>query len=55
MVEEINEKGYNSIVLSVIDDNNKTFEYYVQKEALIFLTLKLKEQGKTYDNLKPLK
>jgi hypothetical protein len=54
-IKRYDEKGYNSIVLSVIDDNNKTFEYYVQKEALIFLTLKLKEQGKTYDNLKPLK
>ena len=54
-IKRYDEKGYNSIVLSVIDDNNKTFEYYVQKEALIFLTLKLKEQGKTYDNLKSLK
>lgn len=54
-IKRYDEKGYKSIVLSVIDDNNKTFEYYVQKEALIFLTLKLKEQGKTYDNLKPLK
>ena len=54
-IKRYDEKGYNSIVLSVIDENNKTFEYYVQKEALIFLTLKLKEQGKTYDNLKPLK
>lgn len=54
-IKRYDEKGYNSIVLSVIDDNNKTFEYYVQKEALIFLTLKLKEQGKTYDNLKFLK
>jgi hypothetical protein len=54
-IKRYDEKGYNSIVLSVIDDNNKTFEYYVQKEALIFLTLKLKEQGKTYDNLKHLK
>lgn len=54
-IKRYDEKGYKSIVLSVIDDNNKTFEYYVQKEALIFLTLKLKKQGKTYDNLKPLK
>lgn len=53
-IKRYDEKGYNSIVLSVIDDNNKTFEYYAQKEALIFLTLKLKEQGKTYDNLKKL-
>jgi len=53
-IKRYDEKCYNSIVLSVIDDNNKTFEYYVQKEALIFLTLKLKEQGKTYDNLKKL-
>lgn len=50
-----NESGYKQIINSVKFGDNKTFDYYVKTQALIFLTLKLKEQGKTYDNLKPLK
>lgn len=49
------ENGYKQIINSVKFGENKTFDYYVKTQALIFLTLKLKEQGKTYDNLKPLK
>lgn len=49
------ESGYKQIINSVKFGDNKTFDYYVKTQALIFLTLKLKEQGKTYDNLKPLK
>jgi len=49
------ESGYKQIINSVKFGENKTFDYYVKTQALIFLTLKLKEQGKTYDNLKPLK
>lgn len=44
--------GYNNLVQSVINGSNRTFEYYTKLEALIFLTKKLKEQGKTYNNLK---
>ena len=49
------ESGYKQIINSVKFGENRTFDYYVKTQALIFLTLKLKEQGKTYDNLKPLK
>lgn len=49
------ETGYKQIINSVKFGDNITFDYYVKTQALIFLTLKLKEQGKTYDNLKPLK
>ena len=48
------ESGYKQIINSVKFGENKTFDYYVKTQALIFLTLKLKEQGKTYDNLKKL-
>ena len=49
------ETGYKQIINSVKFGENITFDFYVKTQALIFLTLKLKEQGKTYDNLKPLK
>jgi hypothetical protein len=45
-------KGYQNIITSVIDNQNKTFDNYLKTQALIFLTLKLKQQGKTFDNLK---
>jgi len=54
-IKESDPKGFETIVQSVIESNNLTFEWYLKTQALIFLTLKLKEQGKTYDNLKPLK
>jgi hypothetical protein len=47
-------KGYEQIINSVIFENNKTFDYYLKTQALIFLTLKLKEQSKTYNDLKRL-
>lgn len=49
------ETGYKQIINSVKFGENITFDYYVKTQALIFLTLKLKERGQTYDNLKPLK
>lgn len=49
------ETGYKQIINSVKFGENKTFDYYVKTQALIFLTLKLKERGQTYDNLKHLK
>ena len=49
------ETGYKQIINSVKFGENRTFDYYVKTQALIFLTLKLKERGETYDNLKPLK
>ena len=54
-LKSYDESGYKQIINSVKFGENKTFDYYVKTQALIFLTLKLKEQGKTYDNLKPLK
>jgi len=54
-IKESDPKGFETIVQSVIESNNLTFEWYMKTQALIFLTLKLKEQGKTYDNLKTLK
>ena len=54
-LKSYDESGYKQIINSVKFGENKTFDYYVKSQALIFLTLKLKEQGKTYDNLKPLK
>lgn len=53
-LKEKDPKGYNSIIKSVVDGDNRTFEYYTKVETLIFLTLKLKEQGKTYNDLKRL-
>lgn len=54
-IKEYDPSGYKQIVQSVIDGQNKTFEWYLKLEALIYLTLKLKERGQTYDNLKTLK
>ena len=54
-LKSYDESGYKQIINSVKFGDNRTFDYYVKTQALIFLTLKLKEQGKTYDNLKPLK
>jgi hypothetical protein len=45
-------KGYEQLINSVKFGENKTFDYYIKTQALIFLTLKLKQQGKTFDNLK---
>ena len=53
-LKSYDESGYKNIINSVRFGDNRTFDYYVKVQALIFLTLKLKEQGKTYDNLKPL-
>ena len=54
-IKESDPKGFETIVKSVIESNNLTFEWYLKTQALIYLTLKLKERGQTYDNLKPLK
>jgi hypothetical protein len=51
-LKDADAKGYENIITSVIDNQNKTFDNYVKTQALIFLTLKLKQQGKTFDNLK---
>jgi hypothetical protein len=51
-LKDADSKGYQNIITSVIDNQNKTFDNYVKTQALIFLTLKLKQQGKTFDNLK---
>ena len=51
-LKEADPKGYQNIITSVIDNQNKTFDNYLKTQALIFLTLKLKQQGKTFDNLK---
>lgn len=48
-------KGYEAMVKAVINESNPTFSNYLKVEALIFITLKLKEHGKTYDSLKLLK
>jgi hypothetical protein len=53
-IKNYDEKGFNAIVQSVIDGQNKTLEWYMKLEALIFLTLRLKERGKTYKDLKPI-
>lgn len=47
--------GYKQIINLVKLGENITFDYYVKTQALIYLTLKLKERGQKYDNLKPLK
>lgn len=54
-IKESDQKGYETIVQSVIESNNLTFEWYMKTQALIYLTLKLKDRKQTYDNLKPLK
>ena len=54
-LKDADAKGYENIITSVIDNQNKTFDNYVKTQALIFLTLKLKKQNKTFDNLKSLK
>jgi hypothetical protein len=54
-LKDADEKGYQNIITSVIDNQNKTFDNYLKTQALIFLTLKLKKQNKTFDNLKSLK
>lgn len=51
-LKEADAKGYQNIITSVIDNQNKTFDNYLKTQALIFLTLKLKQQVKTFDNLK---
>jgi hypothetical protein len=51
-LKDADAKGYQNIITSVIDNQNKTFDNYVKTQALIFLTLKLKQQRKTFDNLK---
>lgn len=53
-IKEKDSKGYNLLIESVIKGNNRTFEYYSKLQALIFLTLKLKQQNKTYNDLKRL-
>jgi hypothetical protein len=47
-------KGYDNLVQSVINGTNRTFEYYFKLECLLFMTMKLKESGKTYKDLKTL-
>jgi hypothetical protein len=47
-------KGYDNLVQSVINGTNRTFEYYFKLECLLFMTMKLKESGKTYKDLKAL-
>ena len=51
-LKDADAKGYQNIITSVIDNQNKTFDNYLKTQAIIFLTLKLKQQGKTFDNLK---
>ena len=51
-LKDADSKGYQNIITSVIDNQNKTFDNYLKTQALIFLTLKLKQQCKTFDNLK---
>jgi len=45
-------KGYEQLINSVKFGENRTFDFYLKTQALIFLTLKLKQQNKTYDDLK---
>jgi hypothetical protein len=47
-------KGYEQLINSVKFGENRTFDFYLKTQALIFLTLKLKQQGKTFDNLKKI-
>jgi hypothetical protein len=54
-IKESDPKGFETIVQSVIESNNLTFEWYMKTQALIYLTLKLKERGQTFANLKPIK
>ena len=54
-IKESDPKGFDTIVQSVIESNNLTFEWYLKTQALIYLTLRLKERGQTFANLKPLK
>jgi len=54
-IKESDSKGFETIVQSVIESNNLTFEWYLKTQALIYLTLKLKERGQTFANLKPIK
>lgn len=53
-IKKTDPNNYNLLIQSVINGNNRTFEYYNKLEALILLTLKLKEQSKTYNDLKRL-
>lgn len=53
-IKKTDPNNYNLLIQSVINGNNRTFEYYNKLEALIFLTLKLKQQNKTYNDLKGL-
>lgn len=53
-IKKTDPNNYNLLIQSVINGNNRTFEYYNKLEALIFLTLKLKQQNKTYNDLKRL-
>jgi hypothetical protein len=54
-IKESDPKGFETIVQSVIESNNLTFEWYLKTQALIYLTLRLKERGQTLANLKPIK
>jgi hypothetical protein len=54
-IKESDPKGFETIVQSVIESNNLTFEWYLKTQALIYLTLRLKERGQTFANLKPIK
>lgn len=47
-------KGYEQLINSVKFGENRTFDFYLKTQALIFLTLKLKQQGKTFNNLKKI-
>lgn len=54
-IKESDPKGFETIVQSVIESNNLTFEWYLKTQALIYLILRLKERGQTLANLKPIK
>jgi hypothetical protein len=54
-IKESDPKGFETIVQSVIESNNLTFEWYLKTQALIYLILRLKERGQTFANLKPIK
>lgn len=51
-LKKADQKGYEQLINSVKFGENKTFDFYLKTQALIFLTLKLKQQCKTFDNLK---
>jgi hypothetical protein len=53
-IKKTDPNNYNLLIQSVINGNNRTFEYYNKLEAIILLTLKLKQQNKTYNDLKRL-